>query len=140
MSTQVEFLLLDNSGQLTSTTINLLTQLYNEYQRVLVIADTRQLLEQLDELLWHNSCKHFIPYSLDTECYSSSSAVLLTNSQPERLRYQALLNIGAKISVYPEQFSSIIELVDIDELTRESARQRYKVYRQLGFFVSHKKL
>jgi len=144
MSTQVEFLLLDSNSQWISTAIASLSQFYSctysNNERILVLADNRQYLEQLDELLWHNSSEQFIPYSLDSECYSSSAAVLLTNTQPEKVRYQVALNIGSKILINPEQFRTIIEIVNVDDESKENARSRYKNYRQLGFPISHRQL
>lgn len=140
MNTSVEFLILNTNSQWLSAAIDSLTRLYSEFERVLVVAEDRQLLEQLDELLWHNSAKQFIPYSMDTECYSASVAVLLTDRQPERARYQALLNIGARISIKPESYRAVVELVNTDETSKEQARERYKQYRQRGCRVSHKEL
>ena len=140
MSTQVEFLLLDSNSQRMNSAIASLGQLYADYDRVLVIADKRTYLEQIDELLWHNSSKQFIAYSLDTECYSSSAAVLLTDKQPVRTRYPTLLNIDGELPASPEQFRNIVELVGADEHDKEKARERYRVYRQLGFIVTHKLL
>ncbi|RLA03427.1 MAG: hypothetical protein DRQ47_05185 [Gammaproteobacteria bacterium] len=140
MSTQVEFLLLKSNEQWSATAIESLNKLYAQYERVLVVSENRQQLQQLDELLWHNSAKQFVPYSLDSECYSNSTSVLLTDAQPLKRRYNALLNIGAKMSQNPEQFRSIIELVSIDENDKEQARMHYKHYRHLGFQISHQQL
>ena len=140
MSTNVEFLLLDNKSQWLATALQSLTQLYTEYERVLVVAENRLQLEQMDELLWHNSAKQFITYSLDTECYGKTVSVLLTDQQPERLRYNSLLNINGKMCVNPGQFKSIIEVVDVDEKNKQQARERYKTYRQLGFTINHREI
>ena len=140
MITQVEFLLLDSNSQRMNSAIASLGQLYTQYDRVLVIAEKRMYLEQIDELLWHNSSEQFITYSLDTECYSSSAAVLLTDKQPTRTRYPTLLNIDGELPSNPEQFKNIVELVGADEHYKENARERYKIYRQLGFTITHKLL
>jgi len=137
MNTQVEFLLLDSNSRLPETAISKLTELYTNNERILVLADNREFLELLDELLWHNSSRNFIPYSIDSECYGSSAAVLLTDSQPAKSRYQALLNIGVQTPEKPEQFRNIIELVKTDNENLEKARDHYRIYRQLGFSVSH---
>lgn len=140
MSTQVEFLLLDSNSKRINSAIASLSLLYEHYDRVLVIAEKRTYLEQIDELLWHNSSEQFITYSLDTECYSSSVAVLLTDKQPERRRYPTLLNIDGELPSNPEQFRKIVELVGAEEHYKEKAREHYKIYRQLGFTVTHKQL
>ncbi len=140
MNTQVEFLLLDSNSQRMDSAMASLSQLYEHYDRVLVIAEKRMYLEQIDELLWHNSSEQFITYSLDTECYSSSAAVLLTDKQPEGRRYPTLLNIDGDLPLNSEQFRNIVELVGADEHYKEKARERYKIYRQLGFTITHKLL
>jgi len=138
MNTQVEFLLLENNGQWLSSTLSSLSRIYQQHERVLVISSQRQKLEQLDEILWHNSGEQFIPYSLDSECYANSTAVLLTDKQPERLRFKALLNLSGTALKSPEQFKTIIEIVQVDEEEKETARERYKLYRHLGFNISHR--
>ncbi len=137
MNTQVEFILLDSNSQLPDTALSKLAELYMGYDRVLVLAENRKFLELLDELLWHNSDKIFIPYSMDCECYGMSAAVLLTNCQPDRIRYSALLNIGVQIPEKPEQFRTITELVQTDDESIEKARGHYKFYRSMGFTISH---
>ena len=138
MSTQVEFLLLDRNSQWVATAFDSLTQLYADFERVLLVAADRKSLDQLDEILWHNSSEQFVPYSLDSECYSSTSAVLLTDKQPENFRYKALINDGGELPLNPQQFKYIVELVKADELSKEKARKGYQYYRQQGFLVSHK--
>ena len=138
MSTEVEFLLLENNGQWLSSSLISLSELYLEHERVLVISSQRQQLEQLEEIFWHNSAEQFIPYSLDSECYANSTSVLLTTRQPERLRFKALLNLSDGALVASEQFRKIIEIVPVDDKEKEAARERYKTYRQLGFNISHR--
>ncbi len=140
MNTQVEFLLLKSSKQIIRVAINKLAELYQPNERILVLADKRNLLEQMDELLWHNSSKQFIAYSLDSECYAFSTVVLLTDSQPKNMRYQTFLNMGERLPEKPEQFRRIIELVDNDENSIEEARKHYKIYRHLGFSICHQQL
>ena len=140
MSTQVEFLLLENNAQLINTAIGALLSLNETYERILVLANDRLHLMQMDEMLWHNSAKQFIPYSLDSECYSLSAKILLTDNQPAKTRFQVLLNLGAKMSLKPAQFHRIIELVNADELSKEQAREKYKQYRSNGFLVSHREI
>jgi len=140
MSRQAEFLLLTENNQWASTAIDSIVQLYSDYEHILVVAKERQQLQQLDEQLWQGSGTQFVPYSLDSECYGSSTVVLLTDSQPERHRFRALLNIGAKISERPEQFQMIIELVLNNEASKQNAREHYKIYRHLGFIVNHREL
>jgi DNA polymerase-3 subunit chi len=138
MSTEVEFLLLESNGQWLTSSLTSLSKLYLEHERVLVISSQQQQLEQLDEVLWHNSAEQFIPYSLDSECYANSTPVLLTTNQPERLRFKALLNLSDRALRTPEQFRAIIEIVPVDDKEKEAARERYKTYRHLGYKISHR--
>ncbi len=140
MNTQIEFLLLKSSKQLIRVAIEKLAELYQPNERILVLADKRSYLEQMDELLWHNSSKQFIAYSLDSECYAFSTAVLLSDTQPKNVRYQTFLNMGERLPDKPEQFRRIVELVDNDENSIEKAREHYKIYRHLGFSISHQQL
>ncbi|PCJ47349.1 MAG: hypothetical protein COA74_11555 [Gammaproteobacteria bacterium] len=138
MVTQVEFLLLESSSQWTVCALDSLTKLYQQYERVLVLASQRKHLEQLDELLWHRSSEHFVAYSMDDQCYAGSSSVLLTDVEPLRLRFNALLNLSDKATANPEQFRSITEIVQVAEQSKDLARERYKLYRHLGFNISHR--
>ena len=140
MSVSVEFLLLNNSSQWLSVAYNSMQNLSENFDRMLVISNDRQKLIQLDDLLWHKSSDCFIPYSLDTECYSKSAGALLTTEQPSRLRYQAMINSSGNYPTNPEQFRAIIELVDTNEDNKEKSRECYKRYRQQGFTVTHREI
>ena len=140
MTTQVEFLLLKNSHQWLSVAYDSMTKLAENFDRMLVMTDEPQKLIQLDELLWNKSSEQFIPYSLDTECYGSSAGALLTTEQPTRVRYQAMVNSSGLYPSNPEQFRTIIEVVDTNEVSKEKSRECYKLYRQQGFIVTHREI
>ena len=140
MVTQVEFIILENTSQWLAITVEALDQMHAKFSRILFIADDRDKVEQLDEYLWHNSHEVFIPNSLEGECFSSTSNVLLTDNQPEGKRFQALINLSGNRLTNPQQYLSIVELVKTEEENKEQARCLFKSYRQLGFQVHHRDL
>ena len=140
MSTEVEFLLLKNSSQWLSVTYDSMKKVSENFDRILVMSDDRKKLIQLDELLWHKSSEQFIPFSLDTECYGNTAGALLTTEQPSRIRYQAMINSSGLFPTNPQQFRTIVEVVDIDEASKEKSRECYKRYRQQGFIITHREI
>jgi len=140
MTTQVEFVVLKNSRQWLLAVVDSLNSLNAIFSRIILIADERNQIEQIDEYLWQNSMTKFIPNALEGECFSHSTAVILTTEQPEGRRFQALVNLTGQMQSNPQQYQSIVEFVKTEEENKEQSRLLFKNYRQLGFQVQHREL
>jgi len=136
LKTDVKFLLLKTEASVVEQAIEKLTDLYHRNDKIFVLCNQKQILEQIDERLWHHSHKSFIPYSVEGESTQSSSNILLSTQGSQIASAKALINIGAELPERLNTLREIIEFVGTSEGEKENARLRFKQYRQLGFNVS----
>lgn len=100
-----------------------------------VVTGAPASLKQLDAALWAVSATDFIPHCLlrgDPRVIAASPVVLTTRieSAPHQ---EVLLNLGDSILPGFDSFERVIEVVGLDEVERQSARDRWMAYTRLGY-------
>ena len=112
----------------------LLRKAYQKSASVVVTGD-RDVLEQLDRLLWSISAVDFVPHCSSTALALTvaASAVVLADSLVGVDRDGVLINLGQALPSEFERFERFIEVVTLDESDRLAARQRWKHYASRGY-------
>lgn len=105
--------------------------------KVVVTAD-EQTLNALDVALWTFSPTDFLAHcdlSTAPSILAMSPVVLATHihSTPHR---QILLNLGTTVPQGFENFQRVIEVVALDDDSRQTARSRWKQYVDLGYAIT----
>ena len=103
-----------------------------------VVTGDRDVLEQLDRLLWSISAVDFVPHCSSTAfaLTVAASAVVLADSLVGVDRDGVLINLGQALPSEFERFERFIEVVTLDESDRLAARQRWKHYASRGYALS----
>ncbi|MBC7548737.1 MAG: DNA polymerase III subunit chi [Polaromonas sp.] len=103
-----------------------------------VVTGDRDVLEQLDRLLWSISAVDFVPHCSSTALARTvaASAVVLADSLVGVDRDGVLINLGQALPSEFERFERFIEVVTLDESDRLAARQRWKHYASRGYALS----
>lgn len=109
---------------------------YRQNQRVFIYCHDQDQAHQVDELLWSFEPDSFVPHNLINEGPKNGSAVEIS-WQPPTNRRPILINLTSTVPNFAHQFSQIVDFVPHDEQLKQSARERFKVYRQLGFQVDN---
>ncbi len=102
--------------------------------KVVVIAD-EQTLSALNAALWTFSSIDFLAHcdvNSDASVLAMSPVILATHVETTPHR-QILLNLAATIPLGFELFKRVIEVVALDDDSRQSARTRWKQYVDLGY-------
>ncbi len=142
MNTQVMFYLLDEDNSEQKLQLAMLhtcfqaAHYYRQNQRVFIYCQDQQLAHQIDELLWSFEPDSFVPHNLIGEGTKQGSAVEISWQAPTNRR-PVLINLTSTVPHFAHQFSQIIDFVPSDEQLKQSARERFKAYRQLGFQVDN---
>jgi DNA polymerase-3 subunit chi len=105
--------------------------------KVVVVAG-EDTLGALDVALWTFSTTDFLPHcdiNSDPSILAMSPIVLATSlgSAPHR---QILLNLGEQVATGFELFERVIEVVALDDESRQMARGRWKQYVELGYSIT----
>lgn len=92
-------------------------------------------LRQLDTALWTFSAVDFLPHSTaaDSPDIQQASSILLSEDPALCADRQVLVNLGDEVPLGFERFERLIEIVEVDDHGRMTARQRWKHYTAQGY-------
>lgn len=127
----VDFYVLKEDSGLKSLhfACQLIEKAYQEQQQVYVHTSSQEEAERIDQLLWTFKDDSFIPHHL----YQADD----TQPPPVRIGFDAapphadlLINLCDKIPAFYQNFGRVIEIVFNDPTVQQSARERFKQYRE----------
>ncbi|MCX4025739.1 DNA polymerase III subunit chi [Endozoicomonas sp. SM1973] len=87
----------------------------------------------LDELLWSFREDSFIPHQLDTKHDDASCPVKIGWQLPPQSSTSLLINLTDTVPSFVDQFERVAEIVAGDGVSRKTARQNFKSYRDKGY-------
>ena len=90
--------------------------------------------QRLDELLWTYKDGSFLPHEIFTGAPASHARVmvLLGDAAAPPSHRQLVVNLTEAIPAELEQYERVAEIVDLDPARKQTARERYKQYRERG--------
>ncbi|WP_418212000.1 DNA polymerase III subunit chi [Aquisalimonas sp. APHAB1-3] len=94
----------------------------------------------LDELLWTFRDRSFIPHAIDGPGAPDEPVLIGTDDAPSRGEGDLLVNLANSPVATPGVFQRIVEIGDNDPDVRQSARQRFRWYREQGIEPEHRKV
>lgn len=141
---QVDFYLISN--QVSNAEYKLASRLANKLarlqQRALVVTDTAQSSEQLDQIMWSFSDSSFVAHdriiegtAVDPFSNIHISEISSYSNEPHTPDYDVLINLCGAVPVFNHHFTRIAEIVPDDENAKAQARHRFKTYKEEGFEV-----
>ncbi|MCG6898760.1 MAG: DNA polymerase III subunit chi [Gammaproteobacteria bacterium] len=140
--TRVDFYILQDSrvDARQQFTCKLTEKAYKQGHRVYINTASEQQLKQLDELLWTFRDGSFLPH----ECYHPGAAgdqpILLGHAIEPDTPNDVLVNLADDIPAFFSRFNRVAELVGGDDAQRQSARDRYRFYKDRGYTLKTHKL
>ena len=93
----------------------------------------RETAVLLDNLLWTYSDISFLPHGLYDEHNHGNIPILVGWNEPSPDNCQVMINLTEDIPDTVDKFSRIIEIVAGNSQDRQSARNRYRSYRDRGY-------
>lgn len=88
--------------------------------------------EQLDELLWTFKDDSFIPHNLYGDNSEPHPPIQIGYQVTPTRHQDILINLTQEVPTFLSQFQRMIEIIPQQSNWRETARQRYKQYREAG--------
>lgn len=100
-----------------------------------LVCVTPDLARELDVLLWSFSQEEFLPHALigDAEHIRSRSPVLIADAPSEWPQAEVLINGLPDLPSGLDRYQRVIEIVGTEAEDRQSARQRWKAYKERGY-------
>lgn len=100
---------------------------------VFIYSDTPEQAQQLDELLWTFSPGSFLPHTRSDAADAGSHPVVIGTQHQEDSAHDVMINLADTIPDCFSRFERVAEVVSGIENERETARQRFKFYRDRGY-------
>jgi DNA polymerase-3 subunit chi len=106
---------------------------YNQQHRIYIHAGTEEQAKRLDDLLWVFRQGSFIPHCQSNSENTQQAAVVIGHDQLPDIQPDVLINLAEEVPNFFTRFERVAEIVSGDEMTRNSARERFKFYRERGY-------
>jgi DNA polymerase-3 subunit chi len=130
--TQVDFYLLsDASRQADVFACRLAMMAWERKQRIYVIAATESSIRQLDEQMWQQPDKRFLPHSTADDPNAGKAPVIIGTLSGLNST-DVVINLCPNAVPQPERFKRVLEIVPFADNERQASRVKYKIYRNLG--------
>jgi len=104
---------------------------------ILVIVNTIEEAQELDDLLWSFKPESFIPHQiLGSDEEAKVEITFLANAADTSAHHDVLINLGNQIPDYFSRFARVAEIVIQEPKILENTREHYKFYKQRGYPIT----
>jgi DNA polymerase-3 subunit chi len=141
--TRVDFYILDAPGEIVRQKFacRLAEKAYRMHNTVHIQTGSRQVAEQLDELLWTFRDGSFVPHQIaDGSAADAESPVTIGFERREPGNCDLLINLTDSVPENPGSFPRVAEIVTSDEQALSLSRERFATYRDQGHSLDTHKL
>lgn len=136
---QVDFYVMEDGGRMQALRelCLLLEAPYAAKQSVFIFTHSMEESEQLDKLLWTYRDDSFLAHEIQGA--ESSAPIQISHLAPVNSS-KVLVNLSHSIPAFYPQFERIIEMVYHDAAAQQSARERFRQYREQGLTLNTHKM
>ncbi len=143
--TRVDFYVLDDAEEANRLMLvcKLTEKAFRHDQEVFIHSDDTELLNELDQALWHFRHDSFVPHRL----LSPNEMANLSDNDPVQLsacepisKKPILINLAAQVPPFFSRFERTLEVVNQSETVRDLGRARYRFYKERGYPLQHHKM
>ena len=137
--TRVDFYIHNSLSQLAQNILmcRITEKAWKKNHRVFIRCASQKFVKEMDDLLWEFSAESFVPHERQDE--NLSAPIIIGDRLPEAIKSDLLINLGQDVPATVSKFQRVIEPIGYDESSRDSARVRYKYYKDRGFPIfTHK--
>ncbi|ABR74424.1 DNA polymerase III subunit chi [Actinobacillus succinogenes] len=146
MTKQAQFYLIETAqpkGELSAVeaqACDLAAQAWRLGKRVLIACETEEQAFRLDEALWQRDADEFVPHNLSGEITNFATPIEISwRGKRNAQRRDVLISLQYNVPDFAQSFNRVIDFVPAEEEQKAQARERYKIYRQLGFTMGTEK-
>jgi DNA polymerase-3 subunit chi len=102
---------------------------------VLVYTLNPVLAKKIDDYLWLSNVTGFMPHVLTSHDSAKMTPVVIGSEVPHNFKCNILINLETIFPVWFAQFDRFIDIVDDDFESKNSARIRYKFFKDNGYSI-----
>lgn len=106
---------------------------YGKQHKIYIHVSSAEQAKRLDDMLWVFRQGSFIPHCQSHHENSQDAAVVIGHEALPEIKPDVLINLADDVPNFFTRFERVAEIVSGDEPTRNSARERFKFYRERGY-------
>lgn len=119
------------------TTCEVVRKQYLAGRKLIIFHSELRELQRFDRMLWGFEPTAFVPHVMITDALATQTPIWLCQD-PQHLpstpqAEQWLINLDPNGPPLPSQFHRILEIVSNQEVDKQQARQRWRLYQQQGY-------
>lgn len=139
---KVDFYVMENMGRMQALRelCLLLETPYDAGQSVYIHTAVKDDAEQLDKLLWTYRDDSFLAHQIKEPGSQNTSPILIGIDDTPTQAEGVLVNLTTQIPAFYQEFERVIEIVFSDPAAQQSARDRFRQYREKGCELNTHKL
>ena len=131
--TQIDFY--TNVADKLATASRIAAKAYALGHRMLVLCPDREAAARLDRMLWTTPATGFIPHCAPTDALAHETPIIVDPVGDAPIGDEVLLNLRAEWPPFFGRFQRLVEIVSTDEEDKQTARERFKFYRDRGYEI-----
>lgn len=120
--------------------VEVITRGYRKGQKIFVHTESKYQAEMLDEKLWTQDPKSFLPHQLVGEDENTKPPIEIGYGQNPTIRADILINLADNVPDFYQPMKWIFEYAYGDDDKKEKARAKFRFYRQQNCMINHRKL
>jgi len=131
---QIDFYILHTQGKLEKQRFacRLIDKVWHQGFKIFVQTDSFEQAKQLDDFLWTFKQDSFIPHALHSESAHISAPIYIGYEANYQDEAEVLVNLSETVPAFFDKFQRVAECVGNTPADRESGRNRYRFYKDLG--------
>lgn len=108
---------------------------YAQGMRVLVFCADHAAAQKFSRLLWSVPATSFVPHCAPTDALAGITPVIVDHEGTQIPHDEVLINLCDEWPPFFSRFQRLLEIVSLDESERETARKRFRFYRDRGYEI-----
>ena len=108
-----------------------------QHMQIVIFAPAEAIARDIDRLLWTYHAIGFVPHCMASHALAAETPVVIAREDGDAPHHQIMLNLHSESPTAFSRFDRLIEVVGADEADRQSARARFRFYRERGYEIRH---
>lgn len=118
----------------------LVEKVYNQGHKIYIHTESETVAQELDDLLWSFRPESFIPHAITGNEEGEDVPVIIGYGNEYSGPKDVLINLSLSIPSFHHEFQRIAEIVINDEAIKQTLREHWKQYQDLGYELQQHQL
>jgi DNA polymerase-3 subunit chi len=103
--------------------------------RVMLLTPDAAATDRLGKLMWSVPSTGFLPHCRSNDELAPVTPVIIDHVAEPLVHDQVLVNLCAQTPAFFSRFRRLVEIVGVEDTDRETARSRFRFYRDRGYDI-----